>query len=78
MHGIMMAKLGKWRLILDPDEDEITESTAKTALSYMSVDDIAARVMLKGRGALLVKFDLKEAYSRSVVVGNGVEGTTLH
>ena len=28
----------------------------------MSVDDIAARVMLKGRGALMAKFDLKEAY----------------
>ena len=28
----------------------------------MSIDDIADRVMLKGKGALIAKFDLKKAY----------------
>ena len=32
------------------------------SLSYVSVDDIAARVVQYGRGALLAKFDLKSAY----------------
>ena len=33
-----------------------------SSLSYVSIDNIADRVMLKGKGALMAKFDLKEAY----------------
>lgn len=32
------------------------------SLSYMSIDDVAARVVRLGRGALMAKFDLKSAY----------------
>ena len=32
------------------------------SLSYMSVDEVAARVVELGKGALLAKFDLKAAY----------------
>ena len=32
------------------------------SLSYMSVDDVAARVVKMGRGSLMANFDLKAAY----------------
>lgn len=58
---------GKWRLILDlssPKGNSVNDGVDRqlSSLSYVSVDDIAERVMLKGRGALMAKFDLKEAY----------------
>ena len=58
---------GKWHLILDlssPNSHSINDGVDKrvSSLSYVSIDDIADRVMLKGRGTLMAKFDLKEAY----------------
>ena len=58
---------GKWRLILDlssPSNNSVNDGIDKElcSLSYISIDDIAARVMHKGRGALMAKFDLREAY----------------
>ena len=37
------------------------------SLSYISVDDVAARVMRQGRGALMAKFDLKSAYRQVLI-----------
>ena len=58
---------GKWRLILDlssPEGNSVNDGINKEwcSLSYISVDDVAARVMGLGRGALMAKFDLKSAY----------------
>ena len=64
---IAKAEPGKWRLILDlsfPSGGSVNDGIDKQvcSLSYISVDDIADRVMCKGKGALLANFDLKEAY----------------
>ncbi len=64
---IPKSEAGKWRLILDlssPTESSVNDGIDKQvcSLSYISIDDIANRVMGKGKGALLAKFDLKEAY----------------
>lgn len=58
---------GKWRLILDlssPEGGSVNDGISKElcSLSYMSIDDVAARVVRLGRGALMAKFDLKSAY----------------
>ena len=58
---------GKWRLILDlssPCGSSVNDGINKEwcSLSYVSVDDIAARVVTHGKGALMAKFDLKSAY----------------
>lgn len=58
---------GKWRLILDlssPLGSSVNDGISKEMcfLSYISVDDVAARVVRRGRGALMAKFDLKSAY----------------
>lgn len=58
---------GKWRLILDlssPGGRSVNDGINKEwcSLSYVSVDDIAARNVHQGRGALMAKFDLKSAY----------------
>ena len=58
---------GKWRLILDlssPVGSSVNDGIDKElcSLSYMSIDDVAARVVRLGRGALMAKFDLKSAY----------------
>ena len=58
---------GKWRLILDlsaPEGCSVNDGISKEicSLSYMSVDDVAARVVKMGRGSLMAKFDLKAAY----------------
>ena len=58
---------GKWRLILDlssPRGNSVNDGIAKElcSLSYVTVDDIATRVLKLGRGALVAKFDLKAAY----------------
>ena len=37
-------------------------SRENCSLSYMSVDDVAAKIVSLRRGALLAKFDLKAAY----------------
>ena len=57
----------KWRLILDLSSTEgfsVNDGVDKDlcSLSYMSVDEVAERVVEVGKGALLAKFDLKAAY----------------
>ena len=60
-------KPGKWRLIVDlsaPDGASTNDGVDKEAcsLSYTSVDHIAARVAGMGRGTLLAKMYVKQAY----------------
>ena len=47
-----------------PKGGSVNEGICKDlcAISYLSVDEIAAQVLRLGRGALLAKFDLKAAY----------------
>ena len=65
----------KWRLILDlssPHGNSVNDGIAKElcSLSYVSVDDIATRVLKLGRGAQVAKFDLKDT-SRSTLMTEG-------
>ena len=64
---IPKADPGKWRFILDlssPCGNSVNDGIAKElcSLSYVTVDDIATRVLKLGKGALVAKFDLKAAY----------------
>ena len=64
---IPKSALGKWSLILDlssPEGFSVSNGVDKDlcCLSYMSVDEVAERVVEVGKGAMLVKFDLKAAY----------------
>ena len=56
-----------WRLILDlssPSGHSVKEGIAKelASLSYVSVDEVVLRVLLLGRGAVMAKMDIKQAY----------------
>lgn len=67
LRGHPKSEPGKWRLILDlssPNGYSVNDGIAKDlcSLSYVSIDDIVARVVNTGRGAMLAKFDLKSAY----------------
>ena len=58
---------GKWRLILDlsaPEGCSVNDGIRKDicSLLYMSVDDVADRIVSIGRGTWMAKFDLKAAY----------------
>ena len=58
---------GKWRLIVDlsaPKGRSVNDSISKElcSLSYLSVDQVAAKVIKMGVGSLLAKFDLQAAY----------------
>ena len=58
---------GKWRLIVDlssPRGFSINDgiSSDLSTLSYTSVDHLASLVLSHGKGALLVKTDIQEAY----------------
>ena len=60
-------KSGKWRLIVDlsaPEGHSVNDGISKhlCSLSYISVDHIANTVLQLGRGSLLAKVDIKEAY----------------
>ena len=60
-------KPGKWRLIVDlssPEGTSVNDGVDKemSSLSYTSVDTIASKVAALGRGAMLAKMDIKEAY----------------
>ena len=64
---IPKADPGKWRLILDlssPRGNSVNDGITKElcCLSYVTVDDIATRVLKLGKGALVAKFNLKAAY----------------
>jgi len=58
---------GKCRLIVDlsaPDGLSVNDAINKEwcSLSYVSVDDVVKCTLQKGRGALLAKLDIKQAY----------------
>lgn len=60
-------KPGKWRLIVDlssPEGGSVNDGIDKEmcSLSYTSVDFIADEVVALGKGALLAKMDIKQAY----------------
>ena len=60
-------KPGKWRLIVDlssPEHFSVNDGIAKElcSLTYTSVDDVVACVLKAGKGALLAKMDIKQAY----------------
>ena len=57
----------KWRLIVDlsfPEGHSVNDGIdpQSCSLSYVTVDDIAARVRALGRGSLIAKCDIKHAY----------------
>ena len=58
---------GKWRLILDlssPAGHSVNDGIVGKdySLQYMKVDDIIAGIMRLGRGSLMAKFDVQNAY----------------
>ena len=58
---------GKWRLILDlstPAGHSVNDGITGEdySLQYMKVDDIIAGIMRLGRGSLMAKFDVQNAY----------------
>ena len=60
-------KPNKWRLIVDlsaPEGHSINDSISKelASLSYVSVDDVVACALKEGKGAHLVKMDVKQPY----------------
>ena len=60
-------KPNKWRLILDlssPEGHSVNDGIDKdmASLSYVSVDDIVAVIKRVGKGALLGKMDVQQAY----------------
>ena len=60
-------KPGKWRLIVNlsaPDGHSVNDGIAKelASLSYITVEEVAAQVLKLGRGTLLAKMDIKQAY----------------
>ena len=60
-------KPGKWRLITDlssPLGASVNDGISKeySSVRYTSVDHLASLIITEGRGALLVKADIKEAY----------------
>ena len=61
------SKPNKWRLILDlssPTGHSVNEGIDKelSTLKYVSVDEVVARVLSQGKGAMLAKMDIKQAY----------------
>lgn len=60
-------KPGKWRLILDlshPENSSVNDgiSCDLCSLSYLKLDEVADAILQFGRGALLAKLDLANAY----------------
>ena len=60
-------KPGKWRLILDlssPTGLSVNDGIDKDhcSLSYTSIDDVVKCIISQGRGAMLAKIDIKQAY----------------
>ena len=60
-------KPGKWRLIIDlsaPEGSSVNDGIAKElcSLAYTSVDEVVACILKQGKGSLLAKMDLKQAY----------------
>ena len=62
-------KPGKWRLIVDistPQQGSVNNGIdfELSSLSRSSIDHLSALLVSEGRGSLLVKADIKEAYRR--------------
>ena len=60
-------RAGRWRLIADlssPDGHSVNDGISRelSSLSYMSVDDVMAEVVRRGKGTLMEKMDIKQAY----------------
>ncbi len=60
-------KPNKWRLILDlssPTGQSVNNGVGKelASLSHVSVDDVVNRVQQLGKGAMMAKMDVKQAY----------------
>ena len=60
-------RANKWRLILDlsaPEGRSVNDGIQKdlASLAYVSVDDVVAEVVRRGRGTLIAKMDIKQAY----------------
>ena len=58
---------GKWRLITDlssPAGTSVNDAISKefSSLKYTSVDHLSSLILSEGKGAFLVKADIKEAY----------------
>ena len=58
---------GKWRLITDlssPEGHSVNDGipSAVCSLNYVTIDDAAKAVIVKGAGALLAKVDIQSAY----------------
>ncbi len=67
--GVIPKKSGinRWRLILDlssPLRHSVNDGIEKelASLSYVSVDEVVQRVLRWGRGTLLAKMDVRQAY----------------
>ena len=65
----------KWRLILDlscPHGNSVNDGISKelASLSYVSIDEIVTRLVMLGRGAVMAKMDIKQAY-RNIPVHPG-------
>ena len=57
----------KWRLILDlssPDENSVNDGIAKelATVSYVSVDEVVEHILQLGRGTIMAKMDVRQAY----------------
>ena len=57
----------RWRLIVNlsaPEGHSVNDGISKelSSLAYISVDDIVDRVLAQGRGAMMAKMDIKQAY----------------
>lgn len=57
----------KWRLIIDlsaPENHSVNDGILKelASLSYMSIDDVVAAVLSRGKGTLLAKMDVRQAF----------------
>lgn len=60
-------QVNKWRLILDlssPEGKSVNDGIPKelVSLTYMSVDDVVYEVVRRGKGTLLAKMDVQQAY----------------
>ena len=58
---------GRWRLIVDlysPEGHSVNDGVDKdmSSLSYLSVDEVMSSILGKGRGTLLAKTEIQQAY----------------
>ena len=57
-------RAGRWMDLSSPDGHSINDGISRelSSLSYMSVDDVTAEVVQRGKGKLMAKMDIKQAY----------------